>query len=139
MSYATPADFASWNNSLIPPTDLQRLLDRASDLIDAALITAVYAIDSNGNPTDTNDIATLKNACCAQVEWWLITDKEFGLPLGTASLNLAHGGAEQNASPGPIQSSSWAMPRSFGRNRLAPRTFEILHVGRFWNVRPLAL
>lgn len=139
MSYATPADFTAWNSTLVQPTDIQRLLDRASDLLDAALITALYNVDSSSNPTDTTTIAALKNACCAQVEWWLITDKEFGLPLGVQSANLASGGVEQKASPGPIVSASWAMPRSFGRNRLAPRAWEILSVARLWNVRPLAL
>lgn len=142
MSYATPTDFGAWNGTLVQPSDIQRLLDRASDLLDAALITAVYAIDANSNPTDAVIVAALKNACCAQVEWWIVTDVEFGMVSRQQLVNMGAVGAWENAAAGDLsRTAPWSPAQGVptGRARLAPRAREILLVARLWNVRPLAL
>jgi hypothetical protein len=53
-----------------------RMLLRASELLDDYLRTAVYATDALGMPTDSDDIAALKDAACAQVEFWFAGDEE---------------------------------------------------------------
>lgn len=69
MAYATVADLQAYMLAT-PPPEGQRMLARASDLLDTYLNTAVYTTDVNGNPTDTSIIAAFKDAVCAQVEWW---------------------------------------------------------------------
>lgn len=58
------------------PSDGGRLLERASELIDDHIITAVYAVNAAGRATDAHVINALANATCAQVEYWLAGDEE---------------------------------------------------------------
>ncbi|MEV5086875.1 hypothetical protein AB0N18_02810 [Streptomyces griseoincarnatus] len=66
--YATPEQFTAWTGQQ-PPADIERLLARASEDVDAALVTAVYATDALGMPTDPRVIQALADATCAQVEY----------------------------------------------------------------------
>lgn len=77
MAYATMGDLEAFIGA-IPREGADRMLERASTLIDACLKTAVYATDGSGNPTDAALLAALRDAACAQVEWWLVIDDEFG-------------------------------------------------------------
>lgn len=76
MSYATLDDLGVYLGAE-PPSDSQRLLARAADLIDAELISSLYPTDSQGNPTDAAMLAALNKASCQQVEWWLSNGDEF--------------------------------------------------------------
>jgi len=49
-AYATATDFTTYTGQAAT-ADTPRLLQRASDAIDAKLIGAFYAADVNGNPT----------------------------------------------------------------------------------------
>jgi hypothetical protein len=71
-----------------PPTDLTRLLLRASELIDDYTRTAIYAVDTDGMPTDTDIIAAFRDATCAQVEAWETADEEDDIlgPVDTVGL-----------------------------------------------------
>ncbi|MEN6426106.1 MAG: hypothetical protein ABFE13_12125 [Phycisphaerales bacterium] len=62
--------------TIAPPNDLTRELLRASELIDDFIRTACYEVDDEGDPTDADDIAALRDATCAQVEFWLAGDEE---------------------------------------------------------------
>ena len=62
--------------TIAPPEDLSRLLTRASELIDDYTRTARYEHDTDGFPTDADDIAAFRDATCAQVEFWLAGDEE---------------------------------------------------------------
>ncbi|MFF9284865.1 head-tail connector protein [Streptomyces griseosporeus] len=66
--YATPADLAAWTGQPAPP-DAERLLGRASEDIDRALLTAVYDTGADGMPTETDVRDALRDATCAQVEY----------------------------------------------------------------------
>lgn len=69
-SYATPAQVLAWLPvELAPEGDLERLIVRASDLIDAH-VRAEYPVDTDGAPTDTGVAAVLQVATCAQIEQW---------------------------------------------------------------------
>jgi hypothetical protein len=59
-----------------PPADLSRLLERASELIDDHCRTARYDVDDDDLPTDEGVAAALRDATCAQVEFWLAGDEE---------------------------------------------------------------
>jgi hypothetical protein len=112
--YAVPADLTAWllGSSIAPPTDAQRQLNRAAQLLDAYLVGVTYNVDVNGNPTDAVTIQAFNDACCAQVEWWLETGDEFA---DTALMNQysIEGATVQFKTPPP---------------RLAPRALDALRV-----------
>lgn len=75
--YATADDLGAYLGTE-PPADSDRLLIRAQELIDATLTSAMYTSDSNGNPTDATVIGALRQATCAQVEYWITNGDELG-------------------------------------------------------------
>jgi len=79
-SYATVADLANWLGTE-PPNGSRRRLIRASGDLDALLIGAVYTVDTADLPTDATVKAALRDAACAQVEWWNVN----GDPDGTGA------------------------------------------------------
>lgn len=118
MAYATSAEYTDYSGRAAP-SDISRLLERASDTIDAAVV-ASYATDAAGNPTDPDVIAALRKATCAQVEWWDESGDEVGVlgdftSVGIGSLNLSRG---QQASKG---------------RRLAPRASDHLQTAGLLN------
>ncbi|WHM36310.1 hypothetical protein [Streptomyces sp. BPTC-684] len=70
--YATPEQLSAWTGQAAPP-GAERLLARASEDIDDALLTACYAVDAVGGPTDPKIAAALADAVCAQVEYQAAT------------------------------------------------------------------
>jgi hypothetical protein len=68
--YATPEQLAAWLGKPAP-ADADRLLARASEDIDDALLTAVYRTDAAGMPVSPRIRAALTAAVCAQVEYQL--------------------------------------------------------------------
>ncbi len=81
--YAAVADVLAYIGAANPPanppydnTELTRLITRAQDLIDAELVKYAFSVDTLGNPTDTDVLAALKTAVCAQVETWVQTGDE---------------------------------------------------------------
>ncbi|MEV0115542.1 hypothetical protein AB0H77_20240 [Streptomyces sp. NPDC050844] len=68
--YATAEQLVAWTGRTAP-CDVELLLARASQDIDAALLTALYATDEAGFPTDAAVQQALVDATCAQVEYWL--------------------------------------------------------------------
>lgn len=87
MSYATSGQLATFTGSTAP-ADADRLLTRASELIDDHIAAALYDVDSQGVPTAQPVIDALANATCAQVEFWLTGDEEEDIlgPLESASI-----------------------------------------------------
>ena len=67
--YATTVQLADWLEAA-PPDGARRKLASASRLVDRALLTAVYDVDENDLPTDARIAAALRDAVCAQVEYW---------------------------------------------------------------------
>ncbi|MFF2922730.1 hypothetical protein ACFVTP_10055 [Streptomyces celluloflavus] len=114
--YATPEQLAAWTGQTAPD-DAERLLARASEDIDSALLTAVYAVDEDGDPTDPKIAAALGDATCAQVEYWLATGDD-----GTGAA-----GHWDAVSIGPVSLSgrSSAPPAASGVE-LAPRAARAL-------------
>ncbi|WKX70044.1 hypothetical protein [Streptomyces sp. XD-27] len=73
--YATPEQLVAWTRQPAPDA-AERLLARASEDIDAALLTAIYDTDTTGFPTDAAVRGALADATCAQVECWLATGSD---------------------------------------------------------------
>jgi hypothetical protein len=79
-TYAHTGDLAGFLHDA-PPTGAQKLLEIATEAVDDLLLSAVYDVDDDGMPTAATVITALRDATCAQVEWWGETDD----PLGAAA------------------------------------------------------
>ncbi|MEV0438948.1 hypothetical protein AB0I84_09510 [Streptomyces spectabilis] len=114
--YATPEQLTAWLGTPAP-ADAVRLLARAGDDIDSALLTAVYRVDDDGNPTDPLITAALADASCAHVEYWLASGED-----GTGA-----GGVWDSVSIGPVSLSGRSRTSSAtGEAELAPRAVRAL-------------
>lgn len=130
-AYASLADLQAYIGAP-PASGDDRLLQRASDLIDAALIASRYNVDVLGNPTDAADITALQQAVCAQVESWKATGDERGdlgqwqeMSLGPARLVRRMSSRSGSLAGGGI-----------GGARLAPRAQEVLVTAGLWPGHP---
>lgn len=72
--HAIAAQFETFTG-LAAPADINRLLARASELIDLYVLTPYAATDA-GIATDQDILDALSDATCAQIEWWLATGDE---------------------------------------------------------------
>jgi hypothetical protein len=112
--YATPEQV--WTGRP-PPADADRLLARASEDIDAALLTAVYRTNSAGLPTDPAVVAALADAVRDQIEYWAATGED-----GTGAA-----GRWDSVSIGPVAMSGRKdFPAAAGDVDLAPRAHRAL-------------
>lgn len=98
--YATPADLATYVDMPEPPANADRLLKRASRLVDLLLIGAVYRTDEAGAPVDQAVADALADATVVQAAYW----HEHGEPgkgeatydqvsIGSVSLSRREGAA----------------------------------------------
>lgn len=77
--HATTDDLTAWlPEDVTVPSDAARLLERASLVVDDA-VTAPYLVDTERVPTETRIADALRDATCAQVEWWIETGDVLGL------------------------------------------------------------
>ncbi|CAM5608572.1 hypothetical protein GCM10010329_17320 [Streptomyces spiroverticillatus] len=98
--YATPEQLAAWTGAPAPPS-AERLLARAGEDLDSALLTAIYRVDADGDPTDPKIVQALADAVCAQVEHWIATgddgsgaaDRWDSVSIGPVSLSGRSGPA----------------------------------------------
>lgn len=98
--YATTADLANYLYGP-PPDGAQRMLARASRRIGDLIRCSVYDADTvTGMPTDATILAAVRDATCAQVEWWVATGDEIGaasqmqsVSIGSVSLGRGYSGA----------------------------------------------
>ncbi|MFD8948990.1 hypothetical protein ACFV0B_09075 [Streptomyces xanthophaeus] len=116
--YATPEQLAMWMGRPAPDGDAARLLARASEDVDAALLTAVYDVDADGDPTDPQIVAALSSAACAQAEFWLASGDD-GTGASSQWDSVSIGPVALNGRrPGPSAASGLD---------LAPRAYRALH------------
>ena len=110
-AYATTADLAAWLGT-DAPDDSERLLCRASDLLDATVYGA-YAVDAaTGLPADPDAAAALRNAACAQVEFWVEVGETHDLDGGAGSQVSVGGLAMQR--PGRLADRALDLLRTAG-------------------------
>jgi hypothetical protein len=64
--YATKAEFEEWLEGDVTPPHPERLLRAASNDLDRVLKLAVYDVDTDGNPTDSDVAESFRIACCWQ-------------------------------------------------------------------------
>lgn len=110
MVYATNAQLGTYLGAPVP-ADAARLLVRASEIVDDHTVTAVYAIDTAGTATDPVVVAGLRDAACAQVEFWLAGDEEDDI-LGPVQ-SVSTGGVQlQYGDPGNRPTPMYLAPRA---------------------------
>lgn len=73
--YATRDQLAAFLATSVPD-NIEALLIRASEIIDVAVMTAVYDTDEMGYPAEARIRAALAGAVCAQVEYMLATGED---------------------------------------------------------------
>ena len=110
--YATEAQLVAYGApaGVVLPTgvDAVRQLTRASEVVDLALIGAVYDTDAVTDlPTDVKVIEALQLATCAQVAYWAETGDQSGtssqwqsVSIGSVSLSRGTGGQQSGLSSG---------------------------------------
>lgn len=122
-AYATSQELAEYLHEDEPPEDAERLLERASEVVDGLLIGAIYDTDDDDMPTSNAVRETLRKATCAQVDYWL------------ESGGSEHGAVYSQASIGNV-----SLTRA-GANRrgedIAPHAITVLRTGGLLPVLPL--
>jgi hypothetical protein len=86
-AYATAAQLVEWLPSGTVVDDADRLLRRASEVVDGAVRIGFAVAEETGLPTDSTIATACSEACCAQVEYWLDVGEEHdieGLTGGAA-------------------------------------------------------
>lgn len=122
--YATEADYEVWvgadesGATVTVPADIDRQLARASLDVEQATLTAVYQVDSDGFPTVAAVEDALRDATCAQVEWWQSTGDELGTGGGYDDVQI---GSVRLARRQPATLANGPTPGA-----LAPRAVTIL-------------
>lgn len=90
MAYATPTEYRARPGVPAVPDDdqLQQLLDDASARLDELTVTAVYATDVYGMPTDVGVASAFRQACITQAAHMQNTPQEDqdGIPQGQMTL-----------------------------------------------------
>lgn len=115
-SHASTTELANWLEGS-PPTDGERLLKRATELVDEALLTATYATNASFTPIDTDVTDALRDATCAQVEYWMAGDEEDdilgplqGVALG--GMQLQYGAGANRSTPTYLAPRAWRLLRA---------------------------
>lgn len=81
-AYATLSDLVAYLNTEPPAGSRQRLI-RATAVIDELLVGAVYPVNGSGLPTGTAHITALRDAACAQAQWWVELGDVTGVGIST--------------------------------------------------------
>lgn len=98
-TYASTTELADWLEAA-PPEGARRMLRRATQLVDRALLAAVYDVDSGGMPTDAKVAKTLMEATCAQVEDWAESGDELNQAARWSSATIGSASYTRNTGPG---------------------------------------
>ncbi|MGW4639555.1 hypothetical protein ACWEN6_13555 [Sphaerisporangium sp. NPDC004334] len=88
LAYATSADYVNYTGQT-PPADIARRLERASERVDEMLLSAVYATNNAGLPTDPDEADALKRATCAQAAWLIEHGDEYGVAAAFSEVEIA--------------------------------------------------
>lgn len=106
--YATTTDLALFLHDAPPPGAAKKLQD-ASRALDRVLLTAVYATDNLGMPSDPVQAKAMADATCSIVEWWMETGDELGAEGDWTSASA--GGVSLSRNPGStVQVSGQRIP-----------------------------
>lgn len=137
MAYATKEQLRTYLGGAQLPDGHNRMLDRASDLIDDVLVGVIYDVDASGNPTDADVEQALADAVCAQVEWWIETGDEHGVAsqfssVSAGSVSMVRANSATSGTPaGPVAPRAIRHLRVAGLNA-TPGTLPPGRYDTFW-------
>lgn len=77
-AYATVDEFSDYLDGDPLPAHPDRLLARATDVVNELLVGAVWTTDTDGMPTDARVADKLREAVCIQADYMSRTDDELG-------------------------------------------------------------
>ncbi len=97
VAYATAAEYETWSGQSAP-SSIERLLTRASELLDATATAPFIVSDTTGLPEDVDEAAALRDATCAQVRFWVETGEEHDID-GLAGTAVSIGGVSGQRPP----------------------------------------
>lgn len=116
--YATAQQYQAWSGDLLtPPGLVDTWLRRASEVIDNALVGAVYVTDVDGMPLDAATMDVFMRATCAQAEFMIANNDRANVKWQYSSTSA--GGVSVTRAPG---TTAPTMPK------LAPQAAAILRV-----------
>lgn len=122
--YASSGDYAAWTGQDAPDDLDRRVLVRASRRVDRYLVGAVYDVDDAEMPTDPLVRRALREATCAQVEWWRSSGDITG--TGTAERWDSVSIGDVRLTRGGPNGTSASASRSGGPGDLPPAVEDIL-------------
>lgn len=70
LLYATTADVTTWIGEDLD-TDVTAMIRRASILVGNACRNDLYDVDGAGKPSDPDLVEAMRDAVCAQVDYWV--------------------------------------------------------------------
>ena len=123
-TYATTEDLAAWLGTAAP-ANAGALLRSASGLVRSETMTAVYATDADGYPTDTALRAAFREAVCAQAKFWA----DHGIDPSLGAAGVAPLAASKSIGGASIQYSTYvstAEARANAAGTLGPDAWYIL-------------
>ncbi|MFF9003662.1 hypothetical protein ACF1GW_38855 [Streptomyces achromogenes] len=123
MAYATISDLEAWLAPEPAPATAARLLEEASDAIDAALIGAMY------EPHDPAVQEVLRKACVRQVHWMIERGDETGAQNDLQSMSAG----SRSFTRRTVGEGAGAAPR------IAPQTVTILRTSGLLTMWPLVV
>ncbi len=91
VAYATAEEYTTFAD-VAADADVDRLLERASELIDDT-VRATFTISSSTSlPTDTTIAAAMRDATCAQVEYWVteVGEEHDIAGMGNRQVSIGH-------------------------------------------------
>lgn len=101
------------------PADADRLLERASELLDDKVRAAFDVDDDTDLPTDADVATALEQAACAQVEFWLEVGEEHDT-AGEAHVGIAVGNLRVDSLPPEVAPRARRILRHAGLLNAAP-------------------
>lgn len=94
VAHATVSQLSSWlTTQSSTPDDAERLLQRASECIDEYVLASFDVDDETKLATDSGTAASLADATCAQVEYWLEVGEEHDVDGIGGQIQITGGGS----------------------------------------------
>lgn len=110
MAYATEQQLSTWLGEPAP-ADAEQLLRIASQIVDGMLLAAVYKVDEQGKPADSNTATALQDATCAQVEYLMDTGDTSGAIAGWQNVSIGSANLSRGSSS-PASAASRESPHA---------------------------
>ena len=107
--YATTTDLANFLKDA-PPPGAAKMLEDASRKMAGVLLTAVYATDADGTPSEPRQRRAIADATCAIVEWWMETGDTLGTDGNWTSASAGNVSISRDSASGSTTVNNQRIP-----------------------------